>query len=67
MSWPAMPEPAEGRACTPAARMEAQRLQGQEIGPGRCRGPQAPGLLKAQIWLEDGHVSSGLRAYSAFA
>jgi len=23
--------------------------------------------LKAQIWLEDGHVSSGLRAYSAFA
>jgi hypothetical protein len=23
--------------------------------------------LKAQIWLEDGHVSSGLRAYSALA
>ena len=23
--------------------------------------------FKAQIWLEEGHVSSGLRAYSAFA
>jgi hypothetical protein len=29
----------------PSARLEMQRLQWREIGPGRGRGPQAPGQV----------------------
>ena len=59
----------KGSPCTPADGSQggaAATMAGDtDLAEAEALKHQAG--LKAQIWLEEWHVSSGLRAYSAFA